>query len=171
MGHYLVYVITPGEPDDQGNELERALAPFNECAPNCKAPKWDWYQLGGRWTGVLDKEYDPNKDPKHQAPCELCNSTGIRKDKFVDGPCNGCNGTGTKTLWPTSWQSHGSDQMQVGQLKTIWEKDLCPYAILLDEEWREQDFTREINDWVNHVDSIIPTIPDHYWVSVVDCHS
>lgn len=41
--------------------------------------KWDWYSIpGGRWTGVLDPEYDPDADPRNFSPCDRCGATGVR---------------------------------------------------------------------------------------------
>lgn len=41
--------------------------------------KWDWYQIGGRWSGILDN-YNPTEDPLNQEPCGYCRATGIRMD-------------------------------------------------------------------------------------------
>ena len=38
--------------------------------------KWDWWVIGGRWTGELDSDYDPRTDPRNLIPCDLCNGTG-----------------------------------------------------------------------------------------------
>lgn len=40
--------------------------------------KWDWYVIGGRWTGLFDNKYDPRKDPRNLKKCEFCNGTGDR---------------------------------------------------------------------------------------------
>ena len=42
--------------------------------------KWDWYTVGGRWSGTLD-DYNPYTDPKNQQECWLCKGTGIRTDR------------------------------------------------------------------------------------------
>lgn len=34
--------------------------------------KWDWYQVGGRWTGLLDSDYDPMDDPNNVVACPHC---------------------------------------------------------------------------------------------------
>jgi hypothetical protein len=74
-------------------ELSREFLMDAEPDPNCEEckgtgsytstynpkAKWDWYQIGGRWTGVLDN-YNPEKDPKNQEPCPYCKTTGIRTD-------------------------------------------------------------------------------------------
>jgi len=35
--------------------------------------------------------------------CNLCDSTGIRNDEYVQGECNGCHGTGTQPHWDTHY--------------------------------------------------------------------
>jgi hypothetical protein len=40
--------------------------------------KWDWYQIGGRWTGFIDPTgYDPMDDPRNVHQCGHCQ--GARK--------------------------------------------------------------------------------------------
>lgn len=62
---------------------------------------WDWYQLGGRWTGLLTG-YKPEEDPRNLETCRYCQGTGDRKDleppewKKECGGCNSCHGKGQK---------------------------------------------------------------------------
>lgn len=42
--------------------------------------KWDWWQIGGRWTGALDGDYDPCQDIENQEWCKVCDGTGNRTD-------------------------------------------------------------------------------------------
>lgn len=44
MSHFTVLVT--------GNDVAEALAPFEEINGNDQS-KWDWYQIGGRWSGQL----------------------------------------------------------------------------------------------------------------------
>lgn len=50
MSHFTVLVIT-----DSPEDVEGAMAPFQENNMGGKNPnaKWDWYQIGGRWTGFF----------------------------------------------------------------------------------------------------------------------
>jgi hypothetical protein len=51
--------------------------------------KWDWWQIGGRWTGALTQDYDPTKDIENQEWCDLCGGTGNRPDiQFYADPEN-----------------------------------------------------------------------------------
>jgi len=118
--HYGNLVIVRLE--DHDNDLEKAVEhAMGPCEEN--GGFWDWYQIGGRWTGTLDG-YDPDKDPANQYRCELCKGTGKRDDevgrkhreKEPDYKCNGCNGTGTAVRWPTGWVRHPGDIMPVTNL-------------------------------------------------------
>jgi hypothetical protein len=56
---------------------------------------WDFWQIGGRWTGFFD-EYDPNADDNLLEICDTCGGTGKRTDMVVKDGCNGCHGTGKR---------------------------------------------------------------------------
>lgn len=40
--------------------------------------KWDWWVIGGRWTGVFKPDYNAYTDPQNQRTCDLCNGLGRR---------------------------------------------------------------------------------------------
>jgi hypothetical protein len=44
---------------------------------------------------------DLNAMPKER--CDLCDGTGTRNDKIVQGKCNGCNGKGVRDSWAKSY--------------------------------------------------------------------
>ena len=76
---------------------------------------WDWYQIGGRWTGALDG-YDPETDQANIETCNLCHGTGIRTDAVgvangmvTNKTCNGCDGKGKRVVWPTNFKKHSGD--------------------------------------------------------------
>jgi hypothetical protein len=79
--------------------------------------KWDWWQVGGRWSGKLVPKYDPEKDPANSELCAICNGTGKRTDMAVENGCNGCNGNGWRVKWPTSWARVDGDRVQVRDLQ------------------------------------------------------
>lgn len=79
--------------------------------------KWDWWTVGGRFTGLFSPDYDPAKDSANQEVCFLCRGTGKRLDMVVDNGCNGCKGTGVREKWPTQWKPHSGDQITVAQLR------------------------------------------------------
>ena len=126
--HFSLMVAVPADTTerDLDDVLATLLAPFdenedhdcprteeNEYEEDCDACArhfFDWWQIGGRWSGFFDTGYDPEKDPANQEVCNLCDGTGTRPDgierfgeewaKWCNG-CNGCQGTGVKTKWPT----------------------------------------------------------------------
>lgn len=74
----------------------------------CESDEWgedgtryDWFEVGGRWSGLIDPDYDPDKDDRNYAPCKYCEGTGTTTqavaDKYpayqrhVGQPCVQCN--------------------------------------------------------------------------------
>jgi len=48
--------------------------------------KWDWWAIGGRWTGAFHKEdYDPRTDERNIEVCRLCSGSGARTDELALG--------------------------------------------------------------------------------------
>lgn len=43
-----------------------------------QSAKWDFWSVGGRWSGLLYPNYDPHTDPRNQEKCSQCQGTGIR---------------------------------------------------------------------------------------------
>lgn len=99
MTHFAVLVLV----QDRTNielEISRLLAPYDENGEwGADGTRWDWYEIGGRFTGLLDG-YDPGMDPRNYEPCGYCKD-GITDqataDKFpayehnVGKPCRQCN--------------------------------------------------------------------------------
>jgi hypothetical protein len=93
--------------------------------------KWDWYVIGGRFTGVLDG-YDPEQDPENWETCPLCHGTGQRTDMVVEGGCNGCRGRGRALK--ERWKPHPGDTRPASLLPP----DYTPYAVVTPlGEWYE----------------------------------
>jgi len=122
--------------------------------------KWDWYAVGGRWSGMLG-EYDPTQYEHNYEPCDVCNGTGSRpgtdysaenmawvrggnaSDPFhqvIGAGCNGCMGTG--------WQFKFASDLVVpldGNARPLLDLDLTssdnwiPFAIVTpDGAWHEK---------------------------------
>jgi hypothetical protein len=78
--------------------------------------KWDWWALGGRYSGRLAAGYDPEKDPANLERCWLCDGTGRRNDGVgaahrAQNPqytCNGCDGKGQSVKFPSKWTDVGN---------------------------------------------------------------
>lgn len=65
-----------GKPDPECEDCEGSGE--TETTYNVRA-KWDWWQVGGRFTGLLASDaYDPMMDAQNFEPCMICNQTGKR---------------------------------------------------------------------------------------------
>jgi len=74
VGHATMAAAAEAEYGE-GGLTEREGRWYDRTNPNAK---WDWWQVGGRWTGMLVPDYDPNKDPDNIQTCELCGGRGLR---------------------------------------------------------------------------------------------
>uniref|UniRef100_UPI003F49400C hypothetical protein n=1 Tax=Pseudonocardia sp. CA-138482 TaxID=3240023 RepID=UPI003F49400C len=172
--HYLAFVIIPAEGDPTDLVTE-TLAPFDEQleVPTVKVGElarlgdaaeaeiepveyegnprglWDWWQIGGRWTGWLSG-YDPRTDPALTEPCPQCHG-----DLAEDRGCNGCDSTGRARIWPTSWPRHDGDivVMSPAEAAALPEGKM-PFALfthgaehlVLKEVWTEADGSQQCAD-------------------------
>ena len=82
---------------------------FRKTNPNAH---WDWYVVGGRWTGMLVPNYNAREDPANKEVCFICGGSGKRNFKGEVIHCNGCNGTGISVKWPTRYRKISGDQVQ-----------------------------------------------------------
>ncbi len=161
MSHACVLVAVAPTADVEAAVAEQ-MAPFEENEEwFADGSRWDWYQIGGRWTGKLDG-YDPNADPANDESCELCGGMGTRTDQLgrdsghhtrepnVDdgvcvrcgqagcgcrGYCNACGGAGHKQKWPTQWAQHAGDVAP----KRVLANDVTAYAFLRGRTWNERE--------------------------------
>ena len=106
--HYGTLVILQARPNDLDEAVEQAMS-------SGKDQYFDWWQIGGRWTGTLSG-YQPEDDPANIEVCSHCNGTGTRTDMTVADGCNGCHGTGKAVKWPTEWARHTGDVVPVETL-------------------------------------------------------
>ena len=108
--HYHAEVWLPDLPEDKTLEelITAEMAPHIESYPeDGEGPRvgfWDWYQIGGRWTGEHDR-YKPETNPDN-----LDQATG-------------------KVKWPTQWASHPGDVIMVTDLPD----DFTSYTLILGE--------------------------------------
>lgn len=135
-----------------------------------KYRNWDWYQIGGRWTGLLDG-YDPQKDPK--------------------------NLEAGKPKWPTSWEEHKNNIMplsecleevkkykgdldkQIAEEMTYYEKykvrgnrKMAGYCLSCVAEIMLENFGFECNVYnTEEFDFSIPKDTRYFWAIVVDMHN
>lgn len=161
----LVIIPKPGSEDNEDSTVdtlvEAAMGPSRE-----NGGFWDWFRIGGHWTGILDG-YDPKQDPENIQTCRLCAGTGKRMDKVAEAlphlkdKCNGCNGTGKSVKWPAEWKRHDGDIVPVPSLTAEHLSKF--YRIVLPDG---ESFVKEkMLEWIRRRWGV-----DHLAV-VVDTHS
>lgn len=187
MSHYYCLAVLPPGATDINDTIEQLLAPHEERYDEANDEStgwWDWYQIGGRWSGVLDG-YDPSENPANKEVCYLCHGTGTRTDMVVPHGCNGCLGTGTKEKFPTEWVPHAGDVARLGDVRAKITAEARPYRVLGpemmavvetynpegthydDEPYDTATFQRHPHRVLNELDSI----SDDCIVVVIDYHS
>lgn len=189
--HSLIGVILPFAYSGEKlhDALREILHPWNENLYDDKHNengKWDWYQLGGRWTGVWS-DYDPEKDPANHEECWLCQGTGIRDDtigrrhreQYPEYTCNGCEGgptPGTAVKFPTKWVAR--PDLDVVPVRALLAMDdmMLPCALVSapdswveHETWNGKTFVED-PDWAATARRTLQNYPDSY-LAAVDIHS
>ena len=151
--------------------------------------KWDFWLIGGRWTGLLDPDYDPQKDIRNLETCTVCGGTGDQEGLvaydddgnrvFADenaeacNGCNGCNGTGKSLKWKLA--PYEKDIRLLSEVEITDE--ILPFSVVTpDGEWHQRAdmgwwaiMTNENDNWDNEAKEILEQHKDHIAV-VVDCH-
>lgn len=172
MSHYDTIVLIPKETEDVDGKVEELLEPYDcalapcECPDCCEGeepppadliePKWDWWVVGGRWSGFLRLGYDPARDPANLATCRRCHGCGwddgdaersgkegLQGDAVSGRPrtaCLNCEGTGRSLTFPYMWRCE-DDVVPAARLLSLLERDLIrgfPFAVVTpDGKWHE----------------------------------
>jgi len=157
--HYHAEVHTPNGIEDVARYVDQVMEPHREWYDDendTSGGWWDWFQIGGRWTGEHDPDYDPAKDPRNHENCTICNGTGKRTDRIGeaarrDNPgytCNGCGSddtpAGIAIKWPTQRAEVGADVIPTRDCR----EDLTCHTLLVNgkalmvEEWTGKDFKK-----------------------------
>lgn len=114
--------------------------------------KWDWYQLGGRWSGL--------------------------KINLKVGAKSGIVG---KASWMTP-DIKGYDAALKGDIdfNTTTKEQFAPYAIIKDGQWQakgemgwfgiETETYCSDEEWINKVWEMVMELPDDTLISFYDCH-
>lgn len=184
MSHFFTVALIPSDvPADKYEEyIGKIMEPFKEGSKGTYRSqynddsKWDYWLIGGRWSGIFEPDYDPEKDPANQEPCRFCAGTGGRATPPNSGPgdypCNGCNATGTAVKWPSFWVQRGNSAPASPDLP-------APFAFITpDSEWIERgkmgwwgivtDESDE-SEWKAHAKAVYEKYHDHIAVAL-DCH-
>jgi hypothetical protein len=186
MSHFstLVLVKSPVEVESQVHDL---LKPYSEEGEWFKkGSKWDWWTIGGRFSAMLDNNYNPCEDPDNFETCSTCNGTGVRPGgrevfgeewvKEMKG-CNGCLGKGKRLKFESDWKEFPGNVIPVSDIKN-WK--FPPYAVVTpDGEWHEKgqmgwwgvelETKESKGDWLVTVKKLLKENQDCTAV-VVDCH-
>jgi len=127
---------------------------------------WDWFELGGRWTGVLDPSYDPSKDPENLDTCWVCKGEKKSKD---GGRCPQCSGFGKAMKFKL--RRFEGDVKPADKI----HKNLVPYALIApDGEWHQAErrlWPDEDTSWSKRARALIRKHAKKCVAIVVDCHS
>jgi hypothetical protein len=181
------------EKDENGHKAGERYADKSGCGGTGKRrttynpkSKWDWYAVGGRWTGILGN-YDPIKDPGNYETCWLCEGTGKRNDALGKDmrklnpkyTCNGCDGTGKKLKSESKWPNKGNITTVNDILNRFDEEKCVPFAIITpDGKWYEKGemlywgiVSDEKNDkkWTNEVKKLFRANKKCFVINI-DCH-
>jgi hypothetical protein len=188
MSHYLVGVLLPADTTAENAEarIGAAIEPWNERDGENENGRWDWWQFGGRWTGVWS-DYDPTKDPANHKPCWLCQGTGMRNDgtgrahraEYPEYTCNGCGDgpkPGVMVEHPTRWVAKPALDIVPVEAFLATEGIRPPYAVaaapdvwLEKETWTGETFA-ECPDWPAVFRAALELRRDMV-IAVVDVHS
>jgi hypothetical protein len=176
--HFSMLVLTDAPDVDRenaANVIEPLLEPHREDydeATDELTGHWDWWVVGGRWTGALTG-YKPNEDPANRETCKLCGGSGDRAAyrnearhlQHATG-CNGCLGTGIETKWPTDWKGHDGDVTPAANLNGGDWPSLIAGVVTPDGEWHGGLMADYPKDKIRE---LVSAHPDATAI-VVDCH-
>ena len=170
-----------GKPDKKCKECDGS-GEINNGNPQ---GRWDWYEFGGRWTGMYSG-YQPSKDQRNFEKCDICNGTGMRNDELGkkerrNNPkytCNGCSGTGKSFKFQLA--PHSGDILPVEAVLANYKKVGPPYAVLTpDGGWHSSGkmgwfgMSKGDKDEVRWHKEVKKLLKAHVGMTalVVDCHS
>jgi len=167
--HFHAELYVPLDVQDIDAFVEGAIAPHRE-DENTDGGFWDWYQIGGRWTGEHSPDYRPEDDPSNIEICNLCHGTGFRTDgvgaalrlQTPSYTCNGCGscdhktgewahgpqGPGKCVKWPTDWARYDGDVMSISDVPD----DLRCVTLIVNgavfhtDEWVKDQFVKTAFD-------------------------
>lgn len=154
--------------------------------------KWDWYEIGGRWSNLLKRicgepGYDELQDKANYKKCSYCDGTGTRQGcewcvksrpknylyPVIGKGCNACHGTGMSLNFDMI--KRFPDHCLVEQLT---KDEIGNDIITPDGVWHTMGrhgwwamFKEEMSEskWVGEIKAIL-TKYKGYTAVIVDCH-
>lgn len=134
---------------------------------------WDWWQIGGRWSGALKEGYEPSEDPRNIETCRFCYGEGKREDGET---CVQCGGKGKSVKWPTQWANSEGNIVPVEDMP----ESFIPYAVVTpDGEWHQKGKMgwwgisteeKEEEEWEKACKDAFEKHKGTHLAVVVDCH-
>ena len=142
--HFITLVLVPMEhEDDPLLEMVRLLWPWTADGGH-RGIECDFWQVGGRFSGWLDPEYDPREDPANQEGGEL--------------------------ILPYPWISHAEDVLPTRLAVERLDGRLPAVIITPDGEWYGEPWLPpDATKWSPVFDEVLHQHLDTLTV-VVDCH-
>ena len=152
--HFLTYVLIPASTPDPKAEVDALMGKYN--SQEYKGGFWNWYQIGGRWTGFLSG-YDPEKDPAN-----------------IEGNYTKAGIVEKRVKWPTAWAKHDGD---IQPAAVALAKDDVPNHLVTSDENVLAYETWNGHDWIVNAGyeeavklALEKAVAAGEQVVVVDCH-
>ena len=147
--HYHAEIWIPDDVDWIQLEtlINDTMAPYNKNFHD--NGWWDWWQVGGRYSGRHQPGYNPEDDPRNIEDCKVCDGSGFRRDaigndardKDPSYTCNGCGvfdpglgkwrhskqGPGKSVKWPTQWVSIVRSSISATETTLRWNVSPKPW--------------------------------------------
>jgi hypothetical protein len=187
----------PGWPDDECQEFQykwgyavvtdgKLVKAVNRTNPNAK---WDWYTLGGRWTGFFNVK--PGADGTQGSPGLLTAAPPpgtadqlLLRDMDVEGMMEARAKEAEETWdrceednFPKHFAGIGEDETKEDFIARRRKRFLCTFAVVKDSKWYQRGemgwwgvVTDEKDNWEDQFAQLIADLPGDTLLSLVDCH-
>jgi len=144
--HFFIGVIIPNT-DNVQNSVETLLAPYDENEESNEETHWDWWEIGGRWDGILKGD----QQVSHSVHTVEDNVVKISEYLELDGI---------------------DDRLRESINKMLNKTFPIPFAIVSEEEgWIESGgYLEHSKEWEKEAIKILKRNKDKYLVCV-DCHN